>query len=157
MTRVAFKTFTFGAGSKSVSIDKAVLGTRPKLLLFKMLRNVDFTGSADTNPYFFRHFGHNHFVMYVNGRQVPSEGLSLNTARAKTCTTAYQTLFSGLGIHYDNAGIQITPTQFMKGSFMLIFDLTPDGCTSEGHTCLPDNGNIRNELSYSIKHSTLAS
>jgi len=50
MTRVALKTLTFGAGSKSVSIDNAVLGTLPKRLLFMMLRNVDFTGSADTNP-----------------------------------------------------------------------------------------------------------
>jgi hypothetical protein len=82
MTRVALKTFTFGAGIKSVSIDNAVLGTLPKRLLFTMLRNVDFTGSPDTNPCFFRHFGLNNFVMYVNGRQVPSEGLSLNTAGA---------------------------------------------------------------------------
>jgi hypothetical protein len=148
MTRIALKTFTFGAGSKSVSIENAVLETLPKHLLFTMLRNVDFTGSPDTNPYFFRHFGLNNFVMYVNGRQVPSDGMSLNTANAKTCTTAYQTLLNGLGIHHDNAGIQITPTQFMKGSFMLIFDLTPDGYVSDGHTSLPDNGNFRIELKF---------
>jgi hypothetical protein len=61
---------------------------------------------------------------------------------------AYQTLFSGLGIHHGNTGIQITPAQFMKGSFMLIFDLTPDGCASDGHTSLSDNGNIRIELKF---------
>jgi hypothetical protein len=120
MTRVSLKTFTFGAGSKSLSIDNAVLGILPKHLLFTMLRNVDFTGSADTEPYLFRHFGLNYFVMYVNGRQVASEGLSLNTADSKTCTMAYQTLFSGLEIHHCNTGTQITPVQFMKGSFMLI-------------------------------------
>jgi hypothetical protein len=148
MTRVALKTFTFGAGSKSVSINNAVRGILPKRLLFKMLRNTDSTGSMDTNPYIFRHFGLNHFVMYVNGRQLPSEGLSLNTASEKTCTMAYQTLFNGLGIHNGNKGIQITPTQFIKGSFMLVFDLTPDGCASDGHTSLPDNGNIRIELKF---------
>jgi len=95
-----------------------------------------------------RHFGLNYFVMYVNGKQVTSEGLSLNTANSKTCTMAYQTLFSGLGIHHGNTGIQITPAQFMKGSFMLIFDLTPDGCASGGHTSLPDDGNIRIELKF---------
>jgi hypothetical protein len=144
MSRVALKTFTFGADWKSVSIDNAVLGTLPKRLLFTMLRNVDLTGSPATNPYFFRHFC---LVMYVNGRQVTSEGLYLNTAGAKTCTTAYQTLFTSLGIHH-NTSIQITPTQFIKGSFMLIFDLTPDGCASDGHSCFPDNGNIRIELKF---------
>jgi hypothetical protein len=78
-----------------------------------MLRNVDFTESADTNPYLLRHFGLNYYVLYLNGRQVPSEGLSLNTTSSKTCTMAYQTLFSGFGIHHGNTGIQITPTQFM--------------------------------------------
>jgi hypothetical protein len=57
--RVALKTFTFGAGSKYVSIDNAVLRTLPKRLLSTMLRNVDLTGSPDSNPYFFRHFGLN--------------------------------------------------------------------------------------------------
>jgi hypothetical protein len=33
MTRVALNTFTFGAGSKSVSTDNAVLGTLPKHVL----------------------------------------------------------------------------------------------------------------------------
>jgi hypothetical protein len=39
MTRVALKTFTFAAGSKSISIDNAVLGTQPKRLLFAVLKN----------------------------------------------------------------------------------------------------------------------
>jgi len=66
---------------------------------------------------------------------------------------AYQTLFSGHGVRHRNTGIQITPTQFMKGSLMLVFDLTPDGCASDGHTCLPDNGSIRIELKF---HEALA-
>jgi hypothetical protein len=61
---------------------------------------------------------------------------------------AYQTLFSGLGIHHGNKGIKITPTQFMIGSFMLVFDLTHAGCALDGHTSLPDNGSIRIELKF---------
>jgi hypothetical protein len=77
MTRVALKTSTFAVGSKSVSIENTVLGTLPKRLLFTVLRNADFTRSADTNSCPFKHLGLNHFVMYVNGRQVPSEGLTM--------------------------------------------------------------------------------
>lgn len=113
-----------------------------------MLRNVDFTESAVTNRYLFRHFVLNYFVVYVNGRQVPSEGLSPNKVDTQTCTTTYQTLFCGLGIHHGKTGIYITPTQFIKGIFILNFDLTADGCNSDGHTSLPDNGNIRIELKF---------
>ena len=132
-TRLALKTFTFGAGSKSMSTDNAVLGTPPKRLLLRTLQNADFTGSAETKPYLFNNFNLNHSVMYVNG-QAPSEDLSLNTTTAKTCTRACQTLLSGLGIRHGNTGFQITPAPFMKRTFILIFDLTPDGCASNDHT-----------------------
>jgi hypothetical protein len=58
--------------------------------------------------------------MYVNGRQVTSEGLSLNTAHIKTSTMAYQTLFSGLGIHHANTGLQISHELYMKSYFNII-------------------------------------
>jgi hypothetical protein len=68
MTIVALKTLTIGACSKSVPIVNAVLGTLPKYLLNTMLRNLDFTGSADNNDYLFKHFGLKYFTIYVNGR-----------------------------------------------------------------------------------------
>jgi len=37
---------------------------------------------------------------------------------------------------------------YIKGFFMLLFDLTPDHGASEGHTSYPDNGNIRVELKF---------
>jgi hypothetical protein len=36
----------------------------------------------------------------------------------------------------------------MKGSFILVFDLTRVGCASDGHTSLPENGIIRIELKF---------
>jgi hypothetical protein len=70
------------------------------------------------------------------------------TGSAKPFTMAYQTLFSGLGIHHRNQGTQITPTQFMKGSLMLVIDITHDNCASDGHTSLPDNGSILIEFKF---------
>jgi hypothetical protein len=57
-------------------------------------------------------------------------------------------IYSSHGIYYRNTGIQFKPTQFNKVSFMVIFDLTPDGCTSDGHTSLRNNGTIRIELKF---------
>ena len=124
VTKVALKTFTFGSASKSLSID-LVLGPLPKRLLFWMIKNADFTGSVDSNPYNFQHFNINNFAMYVNGQQTPSGGLTVGTGHEKTTTMAYQTLFSDSGIHHGSSGIQITHDMFIKGYFMLLFDLTP--------------------------------
>jgi len=76
-TRVVRKSFTFPAGSKSMFIDNAVLGHVPKRLLFTMVKNADFIGTMDTNPYKFRHYDIIDFSLFVNGKQFPNEGLSL--------------------------------------------------------------------------------
>jgi len=108
ITRVDFKTFTFPAGSKSWSIDNAVLGPLPKRLLFSFIKNADFNGSVDTNPYKFGYYVFSEFSFYVIGKLVPSEGLTLDMGHEKTSVMGYRTLFKGSVIHYLNSGLQIT-------------------------------------------------
>jgi len=48
-TRVELKTFSFVAGSKSLSIDNVVLGPIPKRLLFTMVKNTDFNCPFGSN------------------------------------------------------------------------------------------------------------
>jgi hypothetical protein len=147
-TRVELKTFTFASGTQSLSIDNAVLGTIPKRLIFTMIKNTDFLGTMDTNPYNFRHYDLNYFALYVNGKQIPPEGLSLGMGHEKTSVMGYSTLFEGSGIHHSNSGLQITHDLYINGFFMLAFDLTPDRAASEGHSSNPKNGTIRLELKF---------
>ena len=104
-TRVELKTFTFSSGSQSLSIDNAVLGVLPKSLLFTMVKNTDFLGTAQSNPFKFRNYDLEHFAMYVNGKQIPSEGLSLDIRHEQTSIKGYRTLFEGSGIHHSNTGL----------------------------------------------------
>ena len=57
--------------------------------------NTDFLGSRTTNPYHFRNYDLTNFTMYVNGRQIPSESLSLKMGHEKTSVRGYATLFEG--------------------------------------------------------------
>ena len=102
----------------------------------------------DSNPYNHRHYDLNHFALYINGRQIPPEGLSLNMGHEKTSVQGYKTLFEGPGIHHSNTGLQITHDLFIKGYFMLVFELTPDRAASEGHSSNPENGHIRVEARF---------
>ena len=114
-----------------------------------MVKNTEFLGSVTTNPYHFRHYDLSSFALNVNGRQVPTKGLSLIMDHEKTSVMGYRTLFEGSGIHHSNSGLQITHDMYISGYFMLLFYLTPDRAASEGHTSHPDNGNIRVELKFS--------
>jgi len=100
MTRFELKTFTFSAGPQSLSIDQGVMGRISKRLLFTMIANNDCLGTINTNPYKFQHFGLRTFVMYVNGRQIPSGSLSIDTSHEKPTVMGYKTLFEGSGIHH---------------------------------------------------------
>jgi len=71
-TRVELKTFTCATGQRSLSLDNFVLGVLPKRLIFTMVKNTDFLGSMDSNPYF-SHYDLENFAMYVSGRQIPPE------------------------------------------------------------------------------------
>jgi len=87
-TRVELKTFTFSSGSRSLSMDNAVLGILPKRLIFTMVKT-HILGSMDSNPYNFRHYNVDNFAMYVNGRQVPPEGVTLIMDHEKTSIMGY--------------------------------------------------------------------
>jgi len=114
-----------------------------------MVKNTDFFGSINTNPYFFRHYDLSYFALKVNGKQIPTEGLALNMCHEKTSVIGYRTLFEASGIHHSNSGLQITHDMNINGYLMLFFDLTPDRSAPEGHTSQPDIGNIRVELKFS--------
>jgi len=48
--KIELNTFTFSEGSKSLSIDNAVLGPITKSLLFTIAMKTDFVGSLYRNP-----------------------------------------------------------------------------------------------------------
>jgi hypothetical protein len=68
----------------------------------------------------------NYFSLFVNGKQYPIEGLSMDTSSQKRSVVASNTLFDATGIHYSDTGLQIRPDMFLNGYFMLLFYLSPD-------------------------------
>ena len=105
MTRVEIKNFTHAKGSQSLSIDNSILGPIPKRLLFVMIDNTNFLGTLDTNPFDFHHYDMTYLTLYLNGKQIPSGGLHLDTAREKGSVMAYRTLVEGSGIRHSNKGL----------------------------------------------------
>jgi len=55
----------------------------------------------------------------------------------KSSVMGYRMLSVCSGILHSNSGLQITHDMYISGYFMVLFDLTPDRATSEGHTHTP--------------------
>lgn len=66
-----------------------------------------------TDHYFFRNYDITHFVMHVNGKLRPSEGLSLAMNLEKNSVMVNSTLVEGSGIHHSNSGLQVTHDMYI--------------------------------------------
>jgi hypothetical protein len=97
-----------GGGAQQLSIDNAFLGPIPERVLTAIVKNTAFVGATSTNPFEFHHYDMTHFVLYVNGVQCPSEGLTMHCSSSFGVIRAYKTLFSSTGICHDDRGHMIT-------------------------------------------------
>ena len=142
VTRVELKTFTFACDPQAISINNVVLGILPKRLLVTMVKNTDFLGSRDSNPYNFRHYDLTSFTLYLNGGQIPSESLSLDMTHEKTSVRGYATLFDGIGIHHSNSGLQITHDMYINGFFMSVRSYAGSGSVGRSRLTPTISGSI---------------
>jgi hypothetical protein len=138
-TRVELRARTFGKCTKSLTLDNAILGRTSKRIVFTMIKNSEFIGSKDCKPFNFQHYKRTYFSTNVNGRQLPSGMLPLETNSEKTSVLAYDTLFTGL---------QISHTMYLNGVFMLVFDHTPDFTASGAHISHLPQGSIQIDLRF---------
>ncbi|KAK3745395.1 hypothetical protein QZH41_001434 [Actinostola sp. cb2023] len=86
----------------------------------------------------------------VDGEQIPFKpiNLKLTAAGGKNFIEAYQTLFSGSGMIYQNVGNDISREDYSNGYGLLVFDLTPDHCSSSTHLNQKQKGNISLEIQF---------
>lgn len=149
--RMTVRQYTINSGTATLSMNNIIMGQRPNIILFALLSNNSYCGSRDKNPYYFKNFGLQQFVLYVDGKQVPSKPLVMehDETNGKLTSRAYNTLFNATGIKYFDKGHQITKTLFDTCYFMLAFDLTADHSYSS--VCLnpPTQCCIRAEGSFS--------
>lgn len=123
--RVEVKVQTLAQGSKNHTIDNLVLGQLPKRVIIGFVSNAGYNGDYKKNPFNFQHYDLNHLSLYVDGQQIPSKPLKpdyKNTLYAE----AYQTLFSGTGIQFNQSTHTVNYEEYKDGYCLYAFDLTPD-------------------------------
>lgn len=150
LTRVEVKTFTIHSGVMGESLDNVILGQLPKRGIVGFVSNKAFNGDRKLNPFNFKNYGINFFSLYVDGTQIPSRPLQPAFSEEEPLyIEAYQTLFSGTGIHFLNEGNSISRDDYFKGYTLFAFDLTPDlSANCVGHWNLVKHGSLRLEVRF---------
>ena len=136
--RMECKILTIPQNLPNIRHDNIFSGIIPKSFVFGLVHVDAATGIYEKNPYNFQHFGVTNVSLTANGQEIPFKQLTLKYPGdpngkidpAKDTELdfdeAYNTLFSGTGKIYSNAGLDITREDYPGGYALYAFDLTPD-------------------------------
>ena len=148
ITRVETKVLTIPANVTTHSMDNVFLGIQPRRLVLGFVLNKSFNGCAKLNPFKFDHFNINFLSIYIDGEQIPSRPLEPDFSNG-LYIQAYNTLFSGTGIHYQDEGNNISRSEYASGNTLFAFDLTSDMSGNvSSHWNMIRQGNLRIEVQF---------
>ncbi|XP_033229715.1 uncharacterized protein F54H12.2-like [Belonocnema kinseyi] len=149
ITRVEVKALSLHSSVHSETLDNIILGHMPKRIIIGFVDNIAFNGNGNKNPFNFQNYKINHLSLYVDGTQVRYKPLQPSFGDKKLYVEAYQTLFSGTGIHFLNEGNNIDRENYPAGNCLFAFDLTPDlSANCYSHWNLVKHGSLRIEVRF---------
>ena len=117
------------------------------------------------------HIGVTSVSLTANGEEIPFKQLTLEYPKNPKGTIdttvdgddaeldfdeAYNTLFSGTGKIYSNAGLDITREDYPGGYALYAFDLTPDMCNSTDYFNTVQRGSLSLALTLKTQKHPLA-
>ena len=168
--RVECKILTVPQNLPSTRQDNIFSGLIPKTFVVGFVTADAAGGVYHQNPYNFAHFGVTSLSLTANGEEIPFKQLTLKypkKANGEIDTTAgeddaldfdeaYNTLFSGTGKIYSNAGLDIDRDDYPGGYALYAFDLTPDMCKSSQYFNTVQRGSLSLALTFKSQSDPLA-
>ena len=168
--RVECKILTVPASLPSTRQDNIFSGLIPKTFVVGFVTAKAAGGNYGKNPYNFAHFGVTSLSLTANGEEIPFKQLTLkypekpngeiDPAADKDVELdfdeAYNTLFSGTGKIYSNAGLDIDRDDYPGGYALYAFDLTPDMCKSSQYFNTVQRGSLSLALTFESQKDPLA-
>ena len=158
--RVECKILTIPANQPNSRQDNIFSGIIPNSFVVGLVHVDASTGEYDKNPYNFAHFGVTSVSLTANGQEIPFKLLTLKYPKDPDgkidpandteldFDEAYNTLFSGTGKIYSNAGLDITREDYPGGYALYAFDLTPDMCKSADYLNTVQRGSLTLALTF---------
>ena len=161
--RVECKILTVPENLPTTRQDNIFSGIIPKTFVVGFVAVDAASGVYTKNPYNFAHFGVTSLSLTANGEEIPFKQLTLKYPKdpdGKIDTTAgedaeldfdeaYNTLFSGTGKIYSNAGLDIDRDDYPGGYALYAFDLTPDMCKTSLYFNTVQRGSLSLALTFS--------
>ena len=146
VTRLVSRTRSLHAGLFDGTIYNAISGKMPSHIMMLFLKNSQITSDLSCNPFHFGRYDLEEANLVINGQSYPSEALTFNET-VGDYFKAFKFFLSNIGCTGDMS-IGIGPNRYVKDSFCLAFDLTPDICLNNHMHFFEDSVNIDIKLRF---------
>ena len=126
--RSVIKTYTVKGGTTNLSHYGIISGDQlPDQVVIGIVKEESYNGKLTENPYEFNHHNLSEASLVVNGRHEPSELYRMNKDIGDTADI-YEHFLENTGIKTDDREFAVSKENYLDGSFLLVWDRTPDKC-----------------------------
>ena len=112
----------------------------PEQLIICMVDQTSHQGNTTKNPFNFKHFDCCEASIIVNGTHEPAEPYKINISTGDYINL-YSDFLLNLGIASEDRDCGISPSDFIGGNFLLVFDRSKEKC-NRFHRHPHDSGSI---------------
>ena len=139
--RSMLKTYTVTSGTSDLSEYNIITGAQlPEQVIVAIVGEDAHRGNIKKNPFKFEDYNISEASLVVNGVHEPHELYKLNKT-IEDRVDMYANFLENTGISTDDREFGITMQDYYGGSFMLVWDRTPDKC-NRFHRHISDSGSI---------------
>ena len=139
--RSLIKSYVVNSGSTDLSVYNLIRGSQlPEQIIIGVVCQDAYNGTINKNPFNFQHFDIQEASLVVNGVNEPIEMYKLNVDIGDK-VDMFANFLENTGVHTDDREFGITIDDYYGGSFLIVWDRTPDKC-NRYHRHVMGGGNI---------------
>lgn len=139
--RSLIKTYTVQSGQSNLSHYNIISGHQlPDQIIVGVVEQTSYSGSMQKNPFNFKHFDISEASLVVNGIHEPSEPYKIDITNGDY-SDLYNDFLLNTGIANEDRDFGIGETDYLGGSFLLVFDRSKEKC-NRFHRHKYDSGSI---------------
>ena len=146
--RSVVKTIPIVQNSTNIHQDNLFLGSIPTRIFIAFAETTAHDKTQiGKNPFNYQHFNINYIAIYKNDTMIPSKAYTPDFENFQFGRSFYS-IFQATNSYFNENTVDINTTEYIKGSCIWGFDMTPDRCSNNDFFHKIENGNIRLEVRF---------
>ena len=141
------RAYNGNKGNTEVAIENPYESKIPTRLILGMVSANSYIGNWRKNPLNFKHYDISSAAFYINDESIAKQPNKLNPSDGKFIEP-FMELYSILGKAGEDVDIGISTENYLEGTFLLPFDVTPTSAAKHGISRQNNRGNSRIELQF---------